>query len=158
MRTDSSTKALGGHAGLVNSPAEMSELALNRVDLNYIHSNRFIASSRTLSKDLHYCTIHLLILVRGAMVVNLESLFLAWYLPQPGSNGSETFVYCAFLCSAILIDVRRTLVWIGWRTGRSPRRYCKIGPKDVHCIDLSLVIKHWNLAPPFPRSLFLTSY
>ena len=44
---------------------------------------------------------------------------------QPGSNGSETFVYCAFLCSAILIDVRRTLVWIGWRTGRSPRRYCK---------------------------------
>ena len=39
------------------------------------------------------------------MLVNPESLSLAWYLPQPGTNSWGTFVYCTFPCSTILIDV-----------------------------------------------------
>jgi hypothetical protein len=39
------------------------------------------------------------------MVVSSESLFLAWYSPQPGSNSndSEASVDCTFPCFAILI-------------------------------------------------------
>jgi hypothetical protein len=59
---------------------------------------------RTFSKDLLYCAIHLITLVCGAMLENSESLFLAWYLPQSGSNGSETLVHCTFLVLASYIS------------------------------------------------------
>ena len=88
--------------GFLSALAENVRFGFEKVDFGtQIHSNRLQHC-----EDIFHAPYLLhTYLVCGAMLVNLESLSLAWYLPQPGTNSWGTFVYCMFPCSTILIDV-----------------------------------------------------